>query len=44
MKDKGSGPGLFAATGVLGGDTIRGCYLPGITAAAVGWWAGSKLS
>lgn len=68
MKDKGSGPWLFAATGVLGGYTTFstlsndswllmlnqhswlalinaiGSILLGITAAAVGWWAGSKLA
>ncbi len=68
MKDKGSGPWLFAATGVLGGYTTFstlandswllmlnqhswlallnaiGSILLGITAAAVGWWAGSRLA
>ena len=68
MKDKGTGPWLFAATGVLGGYTTFstlandswllllnqhswlallnavGSVLLGITAAAVGWWAGSKLA
>ena len=68
MKDKGSGPWLFAATGVLGGYTTFstlandswllmlnqhswlallnaiGSILLGITAAAVGWWAGSKVA
>lgn len=66
MKDKGSGPWLFAATGFLGGYTTFstlandswllmvnqhswlalfnavGSLLLGITAAALGWWAGSK--
>ncbi len=68
MKEKGSGPWLFAATGVLGGYTTFstlsndswllllnqhswlalinaiGSVLLGITAAAIGWWAGSKLA
>ncbi len=68
MKDKGSGPWLFAATGVLGGYTTFstlandswllmlnqhswlalfnaiGSILLGITAAAAGWWAGSRLA
>ncbi|MBB5033233.1 fluoride efflux transporter CrcB [Prosthecobacter vanneervenii] len=68
MKDKGSGPWLFAATGVLGGYTTFstlandswllllnqhswlalfnaiGSILLGITAAACGWWAGSRLA
>jgi CrcB protein len=66
MKEKGSGPWLFAATGVLGGYTTFstlsndswlllvnqhswlavlnafGSITLGITAAALGWWAGSK--
>ena len=68
MKEKGSGPWLFAATGVLGGYTTFstlsndswllllnqhswlalinaiGSVLLGITAAALGWWAGSKFA
>ncbi|WP_395737763.1 fluoride efflux transporter CrcB [Prosthecobacter sp.] len=68
MKDKGSGPWLFAATGVLGGYTTfstfandswllllnqhswlalfnaLGTVVLGITAAALGWWAGSRLA
>ncbi len=68
MKEKGSGPWLFAATGVLGGYTTFstlsndswlllvnqhswlallnavGSIVLGITAAALGWWAGSKLA
>jgi CrcB protein len=66
MKDKGSGPWLFAATGVLGGYTTFSTFMNdswllminqhswlallnavgsvvlGITAAALGWWAGGK--
>lgn len=68
MKDKGSGPWLFTATGVLGGYTTFstlsndswllllnqhswlallnaiGSVLLGMTAAAIGWWAGSKVA
>lgn len=68
MKDKGSGPWLFAATGVLGGYTtfstfandswlllvnqhswlallnVIGSAALGITAAALGWWAGGKCA
>ncbi|WP_395752051.1 fluoride efflux transporter CrcB [Prosthecobacter sp.] len=68
MKDKGSGPWLFAATGVLGGYTTFstfandswllllnqhswlallnavGSIVLGITAAALGWWAGSRMA
>lgn len=68
MKDKGSGPWLFAATGFLGGYTTFstlandswlllvnqhswlallnafGSILLGITAAALGWWAGGRCA
>jgi CrcB protein len=68
MKEKGSGPWLFAATGVLGGYTTFstlsndswllllnqhswlalfnaiGSIVLGITAAALGWWAGSRCA
>lgn len=68
MKEKGSGPWLFAATGVLGGYTTfstfandswlllvdhhswlallnaLGSVVLGISAAALGWWAGSKCA
>ncbi len=68
MKEKGSGPWLFAATGVLGGFTTfstfandswlllvdhhswfallnaLGSVVLGISAAALGWWAGSKCA
>uniref|UniRef100_UPI00378315D8 fluoride efflux transporter CrcB n=1 Tax=Prosthecobacter sp. TaxID=1965333 RepID=UPI00378315D8 len=66
MKEKSSGPWLFAATGFLGGYTTFstlsndswlllvnqhswlallnafGSIVVGVTAAALGWWAGSK--
>ncbi|MBN8421641.1 MAG: CrcB family protein [Verrucomicrobia bacterium] len=68
MKDKGSGPWLFAATGALGGYTTfstlandswllllnqhswlallnaLGSILLGMSAAALGWWAGSRVA
>jgi len=68
MKEKSSGPWLFAATGFLGGYTTFstlsndswlllvnqhswlallnafGSIVLGITAAALGWWAGSKCA
>jgi fluoride exporter len=68
MKEKSSGPWLFAATGVLGGYTTfstlsneswllmvnqhswlallnaLGSIVLGVTAAACGWWAGSKCA
>lgn len=68
MKEKSSGPWLFAATGALGGYTTFstlandswllllnqhswmavfnavGSILLGITAAALGWWAGSRVA
>lgn len=68
LKEKGSGPWLFAATGVLGGYTTFstlsndswllwvnqyswlalinavGSILLGVSAAALGWWAGSKCA
>lgn len=68
MKEKSSGPWLFASTGFLGGFTTFstlsndswlllvdqhswlallnafGSIVLGITAAALGWWAGSKCN
>jgi CrcB protein len=68
MKEKSSGPWLFAATGFLGGYTTFstlsndswllmvnqhswlallnafGSIVLGVTAAALGWWAGSKCA
>lgn len=68
MKEKSTGPWLFAATGFLGGYTTFstlsndswlllvnqhswlallnafGSIVLGITAAALGWWAGSKCA